>query len=1308
MHSSNNACSRALVLPLATASQHTMKLIRPALRLCLHVGVFCFSGLIASPSAQTLPANWPADYPDWWYNAADPANGVIDATLPLLNQNNDAALNQGQLWNIAQQSIDELNTQLAPIGGAGFEIDDLSNGQSPDYYAPANVGQIKNAASHFFGRFVEVGFTPASVGWPIRMTLDPATGYPWSQNQTPANLAPANLGQAKHLWSWNLEPWVSEDSEINDDSTFGDGLPDWWERYWFGDLAQTPASDSDSDGLSDLVELRAAFNPTSTANGTGLLAVPDVLSMKLNWGEQHSADLLLNNPTGSDISYSITTQGGTGNGYSWQDSLTGSAAYRWYDISAIGTSLITIADVDSDSELITLNQFTFPYYGRGYTEVWVSSNGYLNFKQEVNYQNNYSLPEQSYRPHGALAAFWDDLDTAVGGDIYYLETSTSLTVQYETVAKDDGSGTNTFQIVLHADGSIDYFYKELNGDLDECTVGLQNVSRNQGFQLAYNETYLQNSMAIRFESTAPLFTVAPLSGIVSASSSAVVTLDVDTSNLVAGSYPASLEATHSGVAGTLAIPLELEIPYAKITEPAAGTTLFEGETLSTAGAYLRARVIDTPDAIDRVEFRTTGGLLINTDIYSSNSEYYVNWYSVPAGEHQVFARVILDDGRTNDSAPIMVIAIPDSDDDALDDRWEQYYFGGFQEIPLGDFDQDGASNLHEYEAGTDPDDDADTPANAASVISITEPTRDLTLLETDTQRLQATYTDSDFGADRIEFWSSLDAQNPIATDTSVSSGSAWVNWTNVTPGIHNITAKAIDRYGAVSIAATYVTITVFPDSDADCMDDDWELASFGDLAQEASADFDGDRFPNIFEYHHGTDAGTQIDAELSFPVFADPQTRVSPVTAVGDVYYYRVDGVSNSTYEKSTIQAAINAANDFDIIEVLPGTYNEDIYLGERLLLYGRDYARTTIIDGTGRSDSVIDLYSECVIDGFTIQHGGSTTTVYNGAGVYASIRGSQNKPRLVGCLLANNTARSQGGAIYISSGDLTLVSCSLIDNAAPEGAAIYSGSNSNNIELINTLLWNHSSLNHDEVEGSIAGIVYQNTLYRDGATRNAYIDAVDQNTSNPGITSYNGIYANSPAKDAGIATEYSITDYDGEVRDDGFIDIGVDEAVDTDGDGIVDAWMIFYGLTDPNGHTDTDTLTNLEEYQYQTNPLDADTDRDSVNDSDEIFVTGTNPLVADTEDLDSDLNQDGIDDSIGLTMGISLAEINNDRDSLTNAQELALGTDPTLADTDGDGALDGTDEFPLDPNMNVRPTNASDAVAPILHLELPPQAIAL
>ncbi|MGB0414731.1 MAG: Ig-like domain-containing protein [Coraliomargarita sp.] len=1180
----------------------------------------------------------------------------------------------------------------------------------------------------FYQRFEQIGYQPGVIGWNPSIVLDEGAGdnsllYPWKDDQAPENLSIALIGQAKHTFAWDVSQWVLTDSEINNDNTFGDGIPDYWENYWFGDFSYAPDEDYDLDGINNGLEFSLGYDPTSSANSTEITAIEENISLKLEWGGQETIALLINNPTTSIVNYTASLSGGQAGGYVWDDSVVGSVAYNWTEISATGTALTAIESDDNDSAEITLQHVVFPFYGDDKTSLWVSTNGYLNFRQEYNDSSNDNLPDYA-SPYGAIAAFWDDLDTGVGGDIYYQEYPASnpdrLIVQYEGVAKDDSSGVNTFQIVLHHDGIIEFFYKQMNGDLDESSVGIQNIFRNQGIQLAYNEAYLQNNMAIRFTPSKQMVSLVNPSGIVPASSSLELNLNLDKENVFAGSYAGVVSVVHDGQGTSpIEIPFQLEIPYAKVTAPTSGLTLFEGESLSSSSNYFRAKVIDAPESIDEVEFLYTTGS-IGRDTSPSNDEYTRSWFSLPAGEHKVFARVKLSNGETNDSAPITVVAIPDSDGDKMDDRWEQFYFSGTQEDPLGDYDQDGASNLHEYEFGFDPDDDTQTPQNISSDVTITEPDNNYTVLEGDTINFKATATDEDFGFERIEFWSNLQPGSPLISGNS--SGSVSLYGSGNIVGTHVVTAVTVDRYGKMSDLSPSITVVVLPDSDGDRMDDNWEIASFGDLLQEASADFDGDRFPNIFEYHHGTDAGTESGAAQSYP--PSLSSALSPLSEVGSVVSYYVDlnyfdnlppEASPHENAKTTITAALSSANDFDILEVLPGIYNETIDINDRVFLYGCDYARETVIDASGLSGILVDLNTESVLDGFTIKNGGTTSFVSQGAGVNISVSGDANKPRLIGCLVVDNLASSRGGGIYLHTGDLTLVSCSVIGNTAPKGAGFYHNSSSSNISLINTLFWNEAGLSSSlvrgqEIEGGTGNVLLLNTLHRDDLTGSVLIDGVDQGTDNPGITAYYGIYHSSPAKDAGNALiAYSRRDSDNESRDDGLIDIGVDEVVDGDGDAIADTWMAYYGLSDASGHDDSDAFTNLEEYQNQTDPLQADTDGDSVSDSGEVNLAGTNPLVADSDDLDTDLNQDGIDDSVGLILGISLSGDDQDGDNLTNAQEIELGTDPTKADTDGDGTNDDLDDFPLDPTRDsIGNSDPSDTSAPSIFLRKPPGAVLL
>lgn len=77
---------------------------------------------------------------------------------------------------------------------------------------------------------------------------------------------------------------------------------------------------------------------------------------------------------------------------------------------------------------------------------------------------------------------------------------------------------------------------------------------------------------------------------------------------------------------------------------------------------------------------------------------------------------------------------------------------------------------------------------------------------------------------------------------------------------------------------------------------------------------------------------------------------------------------------------------------------------------------------------------------------------------------------------------------------------------------------------------------------------------------------------------------------------------------------------LDSGDDGLPDTWQTAKNLTAPAytsvqrgqfGDPDTDGLTNLQEYQYGTNPLSADTDGDGVTDHKELFYYHTDPLVS-------------------------------------------------------------------------------------------------
>ncbi len=194
-----------------------------------------------------------------------------------------------------------------------------------------------------------------------------------------------------------------------------------------------------------------------------------------------------------------------------------------------------------------------------------------------------------------------------------------------------------------------------------------------------------------------------------------------------------------------------------------------------------------------------------------------------------------------------------------------------------------------------------------------------------------------------------------------------------------------------------------------------------------------------------------------------------------------------------TIQSAIDQAQDFDVVQVLAGTYNERLdLLGKPILIQGAGADRTLLnADGapefpdfpfapavrmtrgegpltqlsgltiTGASspgstcggDQSSGVYaagsnpqlSNCILEGNSGcfgagYHGGgllfecvirSNVSADSGGGVYGD-------PTMIGCLIADNrTVNGEGGGVY-ATGPCAMVECSVIDNSTGDDG--YSG----------------------------------------------------------------------------------------------------------------------------------------------------------------------------------------------------------------------------------------------------------------------------
>jgi hypothetical protein len=141
-----------------------------------------------------------------------------------------------------------------------------------------------------------------------------------------------------------------------------------------------------------------------------------------------------------------------------------------------------LAFADDDTREMAL-PFAFPFYGRTFDRVFVNSDGNLTFGAG----DSASTPRRVGRLVGGpprIAPLLTDLDPSAGGVVSTLASSDRFVVTWRDVPNFESTIKNTFEVVLSADGHIDFVYgAELNGNFEEGVTGIA-PGQGQGGLLA--------------------------------------------------------------------------------------------------------------------------------------------------------------------------------------------------------------------------------------------------------------------------------------------------------------------------------------------------------------------------------------------------------------------------------------------------------------------------------------------------------------------------------------------------------------------------------------------------------------------------------------------------------------------------------------------------------------------------------------------------------------------------------------------------------------------------------------------------------
>lgn len=104
--------------------------------------------------------------------------------------------------------------------------------------------------------------------------------------------------------------------------------------------------------------------------------------------------------------------------------------------------------------------FTFPYFGSDYNNVWVCSNGFLDFS---NSNAAYHNTQDEFKNRAMIAPLWDDLRTDMPDCDIYIHQPTQDSVCFRWLAREyaDGELVNV-EAILYQDGRIKFNYGEEN------------------------------------------------------------------------------------------------------------------------------------------------------------------------------------------------------------------------------------------------------------------------------------------------------------------------------------------------------------------------------------------------------------------------------------------------------------------------------------------------------------------------------------------------------------------------------------------------------------------------------------------------------------------------------------------------------------------------------------------------------------------------------------------------------------------------------------------------------------------------------
>ena len=147
-------------------------------------------------------------------------------------------------------------------------------------------------------------------------------------------------------------------------------------------------------------------------------------------------------------------------------------------------------------------------------------------------------------------------DQYCAGNVYYHSNEDRFVIWFDQVAHWNTGFPNTsydFQVVLYPSGKVDLNYRSLVGNYD-ASVGIQK-NTTIGTQVVYGTDDLSNNLNVTFDISPSWLTINPDEGTLIEGQSELISLIVNTDNLLDGDYNGYLRILSNGGNATLPVNL---------------------------------------------------------------------------------------------------------------------------------------------------------------------------------------------------------------------------------------------------------------------------------------------------------------------------------------------------------------------------------------------------------------------------------------------------------------------------------------------------------------------------------------------------------------------------------------------------------------------------------------------------------------------------------------------------------------------------------------------------------------------------------